>query len=263
MDLSLGVLAGLAASAFVAGGVDAVAGGGGLLTVPALLLAGLDPAAAVATNKLQGVFGSASAVATYGKAGHVDFRRFAPVACAAAAGGLAGAAALGAVPTAALSAAMPVVLVAVALYFSVSPAIRADTGRQRLHPAVFALVVAPLIGFYDGLFGPGAGSFYLLGLVTLAGLRLLPATGATKLLNLASNAAALLVYAASGRIWWSAGLVMAAAALAGAHAGSRVALRTGHRLIRPALVVVCLLVAAKLLADPGHPLRLALARFAP
>ncbi len=249
----------LAGAAFVAGMVDAIAGGGGLITIPALVLAGLDPAAAVATNKLQGIFGTATATASYARAGHVDFGRLWPAALGAGLGALAGSLALGAVPTTWLSAAMPVVLVLVAIYFALSPSIRADSSRRRMHPAVFAFAVAPVIGFYDGVFGPGAGSFYLLGLATLVGLRLLPATGGTKLLNVASNGAALFVFALSGRIVWAAGFAMAVGTLAGAWCGSQLALRVGARLIRPALVLVSLAVAAKLLSDPAHPLRLALA----
>jgi uncharacterized membrane protein YfcA len=251
----------LAGAAFVAGMVDAIAGGGGLITVPALLLAGLDPASAVATNKLQGVFGTASATRSYARAGHVDLPLLWPAALGAGIGALAGSLALGAVPTKWLSGAMPVVLVLVALYFALSPAIRADAGRRRIHPALFAGAVAPVIGFYDGVFGPGAGSFYLLGLVTLVGLKLLPATGGTKLLNLASNGAALLVFALSGRIVWIAGFAMAVGTLAGAWCGSQLALRAGARLIRPALVLVSLAVAAKLLSDPAHPLRVAFAHW--
>ena len=103
------------------------------------------------------------------------------------------------------------------------------------------------MGFYDGLLGPGAGSFYMIGFVTLRGMGLLRATAHTKLLNLASNAGGLAVFALVAHPWWGTGLAMAAAQVAGATLGARLAVRVGARVIRPLLVTVSLLLAARLL----------------
>ncbi len=159
----------LVAAAFVAGFVDAIAGGGGLITVPALTLAGLDPVSAIATNKLQGSFGAGSATATYARAGQLRWRDAWFLALLAGLGGVAGAAFVSYLPTRLLAAAMPFALVLIALYFGLSPQIGDIATRPRMGALPFTLTIAPLIGFYDGVFGPGAGSFYMLGFVALLG----------------------------------------------------------------------------------------------
>ena len=118
---------------------------------------------------------------------------------------------------------------------------------ERVSPLVFGATMVPLVAFYDGFFGPGAGSFYMLGFVLLAGHGMLKATAHTKLLNFASNLGSLIVFAFGGHILWALGLAMAAAQVAGAFIGARLAMRIGSGLIRPLLVVVCLTLAARLL----------------
>ena len=115
------------------------------------------------------------------------------------------------------------------------------------------------IGFYDGIFGPGAGSFYMLAFVMLLGYGVVRATAHTKLLNLASNLGSLLLYSATGAVVWPLGLVMAGASLIGAQIGSRVAMRFGVRIIRPLLVAVSGLMALRLLLHPANPWRQGLA----
>jgi uncharacterized protein len=112
-----------------------------------------------------------------------------------------------------------------------------------------------VIGFYDGIFGPGTGSFFMLSLVTLLGLGIVQATAQTKLLNFTSNIASLLVFAFSGKIVWMVGLTMGAAQFAGAQLGSHIAMKQGAKIIRPLLVLVCCAMAVKLLLDPANPLR--------
>jgi uncharacterized protein len=233
--------------AFVAGFVDAIAGGGGLITVPALLLAGADPVQALATNKLQGTFGSGTAMVAYARAGHVRLRAQAGMAAIAALASVAGAALAHLVPLAVLRMVMPVVLIAVAGFFALKPGLRDDDRVARLAPAVFAVTVVPLIGAYDGFFGPGAGSLYLMGFVMLAGFGVLKATAHTKMLNFSSNFGSLLVFASSGAIWWAVGLAMGAAQMAGATLGARLAMRIGAGLIKPLLVVTSTAMALRLL----------------
>ncbi len=245
----------LAIAAFVAGFIDSIAGGGGLVTIPALLLAGVPPVEALGTNKLQGLFGSASATISYAQKGYVDPRRQLPSALLAFIGAAAGAACATIIPGDWFRAVMPILLVAIALYFAFKPNITDVDRAQRITPLAFGLTIPTLIGFYDGVFGPGAGSFYMLAFVALAGYGVLKATAHTKLLNFASNLGGFTVFALAGAILWKTGLLMGACQFAGARLGSSLAMRQGARLIKPLLVVVCVAMAARLMWQADGPLR--------
>ena len=255
MDLATQTTVLLTLAAFAAGFVDSIAGGGALIVVPALLLAGFAPVEALGTNKLQGLFGSGSATLHYAAKGHVDLRRQLPSAALACAGGMAGALLATVIPGELLRLTLPFVLVAIALYFALKPNMDDIDRAERLSPFLFGAVVVPLIGFYDGVFGPGAGSFYMLAFVALAGYGVLKATAHTKLLNFASNVGGFAAFAFVGVVHWKIGLMMGAAQFLGARLGAALAIRNGARLIKPVLVIVCLALAAKLLIDPSHPLR--------
>lgn len=254
-----GLLAGMFGVALVAGGVDAIAGGGGLITVPALLLAGLDPVSAVATNKLQGSVGACSATLAFARRGLIVWAQAWPIALAAAAGSVLGALCVGLLPRPVLDAGVPILLVGIALYFAFGSRMRESDAAARLSPAAFALGFAPAVGFYDGVFGPGAGAFYMVGFVTLLGLGVVRATAHTKLANAASNLGSLALFAVSGHVVWPLGLAMAAGAYLGAQVGSALAVRLGARLIRPLLVTIACAMALRLLSDPANPLRVAAA----
>jgi uncharacterized protein len=234
-------------AAFLAGFVDSIAGGGGLISVPALLLAGASPIEALATNKLQGTFGAATAAVTYARAGHVDLRGQLGMAVISAVGGALGALVAHLIPVGVLRVVMPVVLVGVALFFALKPGLTDADRVERLRPGVFAVTAVPLIAAYDGFFGPGTGSFFMLAFVMLAGYGVLKATAHTKLLNFASNIGSLAVFIPSGAMWWAVGLGMAAAQVAGAALGARLAMRVGARLIKPLLVVTSTAMAGRLL----------------
>jgi len=244
------VLALLALVGFGSGFVDAIAGGGGLLTLPSLALAGLDPIAAVATNKLASTFGSGSATLAFWRAGKIE-NNMAPSALAAGAGATFGALALPHAPRALLSQALPIVLVAVALYFAFAPNLGEAQRHQRLSPARYASTLAPAIGFYDGVFGPGAGSFYMISFVALAGFGLTRAMAGARFANLGSNIGSLMIYALSGHIFVAAGLAMGGGAFLGARLGARSAISAGARLVRPLIVVVSCAMALKLMTAPG------------
>ena len=237
----------LICAAFLAGFVDAIAGGGGLITVPALLLAGASPIETLATNKLQGSFGAGTAVLAYARAGHVrPLDQLGMAAVAAVAGGL-GALLAHLMPAQALRVIMPVVLVAVALFFAFKPGISDADRVERIKPAVFSFTAVPMIAAYDGFFGPGTGSFFMLAFVMLAGFGVLKATAHTKMLNFASNIGSLAVFVTTGATWWGVGLAMAVAQVAGAALGARLAMRVGARLIKPLLVVTSTAMALRLL----------------
>ena len=252
--LSAATMLGLAGAAFFAAALDAIAGGGGLIAVPALLLAGFDPVTALATNKAQGAVGALSSAFAFARRGYAPWREAAPAAACAALGGLGGAFAAHLAPRALLVAAAPVVLVAAAFYFARGRTLRAEPAAPRLGLTAFAVTFATAIGFYDGIFGPGAGAFYLAGFVGLRGLGALTAVGAVKLVNAASNMAALSFFVAAGHVAWPAALAMAGAALVGAQIGARIAMHYGARAIRPLIVVACMAMALRLLADPANPL---------
>ena len=248
-SLPLGTLAALFAVAAVAGCIDAIAGGGGLLCVPALLWGGLSPAQTLATNKLQSAVGTFSATWHFHKAGAIDAQALRWVALAVLAGAVAGSATVQTVDPGFLRQALPPMLMAIAAYFLLKPDLGELDRQQRLSMTVFALTAAPAIGFYDGFFGPGAGSFYAIALVDLLGFNLTRATAHTKLLNLISNAASLLTFLLGGKIVWSVGLVMGAGQFIGAKLGSHLVLTRGAKLVRPLLVVMSVALTIKLLAD--------------
>ena len=237
----------LVLAAFCAGFIDSIAGGGGLISVPALLLAGASPVEALATNKLQGTFGSATATLAYARAGQVRPQDQLGMAAISALAGAAGAMVAHLIPAEVLRIIMPVVLIGVAAFFALKPGLTDDARVERMKPAVFAMTVVPAIAAYDGFFGPGAGSFYMIGFVLLAGYGVLKATAHTKMLNFASNIGSLLVFIPLGAMWWGVGFAMAVAQVAGAALGARLAMRIGARLIKPLLVVTSTGMALRLL----------------
>jgi uncharacterized protein len=237
----------LVLAAFVAGFIDSIAGGGALVAVPALLLAGASPIETLATNKLQGTFGAGTALLTYTRAGQVRPQEQLAMAAVSAVAGAAGAMVAHLIPAEVLRVIMPVVLIGVAAFFALKPGLTDESRARRMKPAVFAVTVVPAVAAYDGFFGPGTGSFFMMGFVLLAGYGVLKATAHTKMLNFASNIGSLLVFIPSGVTWWGVGLAMAAAQVAGASLGARLAMRVGARLIKPLLVVVSTTMALRLL----------------
>jgi uncharacterized membrane protein YfcA len=234
-------------AAFVAGFIDSIAGGGGLISVPALLLAGTSPVEALATNKLQGTFGSATAMIAYARAGHVRPQDQLGMAAISAGAGAGGALVAHLIPAEVLRVIMPVVLIGVAAFFALKPGLTDDARVERMKPAVFAVTAVPAIAAYDGFFGPGTGSFFMMGFVLLAGYGVLKATAHTKMLNFSSNLGSLLVFVFSGATWWYVGLAMAVGQIAGASLGARVAMRVGARVIKPLLVCTSTAMALRLL----------------
>ena len=246
-ELSLTIVALLLAAAFFAGFVDAIAGGGGLITVPALLLAGLPPVQALATNKVQGAFGAGTAALAYARKGHVDLRSQILPALLSFAAAFAGSRLVPFIPTQTFRLGLPVILIGVALFFALKPGLSDTDRHQRLTPALFTATAVPLIAFYDGLVGPGTGSFFMIAFVLLAGQGVLKATAHTKLLNFASNIGSVSAYALMGAPHWLLGLAMGAAQAAGAQTGAHFAMKNGARLIKPLLIVTSTGMALRLI----------------
>lgn len=240
----------LAGVGMLAGFVDAIAGGGGLISIPALLAAGVPPIAALGTNKVQGVVGTAMATATYWRGGLVPVRVLVGAIAAAFAGAFLGALTVRSLDTGLLAAAVPVALIAVALYLLFAPRLTDDDRHARFDFARFVPLMGGVVGFYDGLLGPGTGSFLTIGFVTLFGLGLTRAVGHTKAVNLASNLGALALFIPTGNVLWPVAITMAVGQLAGGYLGARTGMRFGARLIRPLVVVVSVTLALKLLLFP-------------
>ncbi|WP_107850334.1 TSUP family transporter [Oceanimonas marisflavi] len=247
MELDLLTLGLLALAALLAGFIDAIAGGGGLITVPALLATGMPPTMALATNKLQSCFGSFSASLYYLRRGLIDWRIMKWAVACTFVGSMLGTLLVQRIDASVLEKVLPFLLAAFALYFLLSPKVGDEDRSRRLGIIPFALVVGTGVGFYDGFFGPGTGSFFALGFIALAGYSMGKATAHTKLLNFTSNFASLLFFILGGQVVWIAGLAMAAGQFLGARLGSRMVVTRGTRIIRPMLVTVSLVMSARLL----------------
>ena len=233
-------------AAFIAGFIDSIAGGGGLITVPALLLAGATPIETLGTNKLQSVFGSGTATLAYARAGHVNLKQQLPMGLMSLIASMAGAFCATLLPQDIFRQILPFVLVAIAFYFVLKPDVSDLDKVERVKPLVFMLTFVPVVGFYDGIFGPGTGSFFMLGFVALAGFGLLKATAHTKFLNFASNLGSLIVFGLVGVVLWKTALAMGVGQFFGARLGAKFAMKNGAKIIKPLLVIVCVLLAARL-----------------
>jgi uncharacterized membrane protein YfcA len=253
MDLGFDIIALLMLVAFIAAMIDAMAGGGGLITIPALLAAGIPPVAALATNKLQSSFGTCGAVIAFARRGHIDFKRFALPALASFIGSAGGAFLVTRIDSSFLAALLPILLIAMVFYFVLSPKM-SDEDKHAYFGSAGLLVLGFVIGGYDGFFGPGTGSFFTTALVALFGLGLIRAVAHTKLLNFASNLAGLAVFVAGGHVLWATGLAMAVGSIAGGQVGAHIAIRFGAGVARPLLIVMSFALTAKLLMDPTNPL---------
>ena len=232
----------LAVAAFLAGLIDAVAGGGGLVQIPALFSAfpGMPPATLLGTNKVASVAGTANAAIRYGRSVRIYWAATAPAVVAAFLFSMAGAWALTMIPAEPLRKALPFVLVTLLVY----TVAKKDLGTEHapslsgMRERIAALLAGAVIGFYDGVFGPGTGSFLMIVFVRVFGYDFLHASASTKVVNMATNLAALLLLASKGHIWWQLGLVMAVANVAGSQVGSRLALRHGSGFVRKVFIVV-------------------------
>jgi uncharacterized membrane protein YfcA len=249
MSAPLTVILGLAAVAFLAGFIDAIAGGGGLLTVPALLAAGVPPHAALATNKGQSVFGATAATIAFARTGALDVRLARLTFPLGFLGSLVGTRLVLWLSPAALK---PVVLVLLPLAAAAMLVRRRGPAGEPIEGArrrTIAAALALLVGCYDGFFGPGTGTFLVIGFATLLHASPLSATADAKVVNLASNLAAVVMFASSGHIRFELALPMAAAQLTGAWVGAHTAMRGGDRIVRIGVLVVVAALVAKLSVD--------------
>jgi uncharacterized protein len=230
------VLAGL-----TAGWVDAVVGGGGLIQLPALLLMpGVSPLQALATNKVGSIMGTSTSAVTYYRRVGPDLRTAAPMAVAAFIAAIGGAAVASRIPAEAFTPIILVACIAVATWTLARPKIGRTTElRWEGHRHVGAAIgLGLVIGAYDGVLGPGTGSFLVIALVGVLGYAFLPASAIAKIVNFATNLGALVFFVPHGAVIWSLGLVVGAANLVGAYIGARMAVAHGSGFVRVIFVVV-------------------------
>jgi len=237
----------LLAAGFSAGLVDSIAGGGGIISLPVLLNFGLPPQLALGTNKFQSSFGSVSASWQYVRCGLVDLRSCRVGILLTLAGALLGAWAVQRVESHVLERVIPVLLAAIVVYLIFQPQLGRADRPARLGPATFYAVFGLGLGFYDGFFGPGTGSFWAIAFVLLRGHNLSRATAHTKVMNAASNLASLALFAPAGLVHLGAGLVMAAGQVLGARLGAGLVVRRGARFVRPAFLLMAALTIGRLL----------------
>ena len=247
MDFGLDVLVLLFLIAVLAGWVDVIAGGGGLLTIPVLMLFGIPPAAAMATNKLQGSMGTLTASIYFIRKGAVNFHEIKLLIVMTFVGSLFGAWLILRMNPEQLVIYIPLLLILMGLYFLFSPHIDDQDRRQKISRTGFALLICPLLGFYDGFFGPGTGSFMALAFVLLCGYNLAKATAHAKILNFTSNISSLMYFMVYGDIVWEVGLVMMLGQFIGAISGAKMVLTRGTAIIKPIVVTVCFLMSANIL----------------
>ncbi|MDB2385977.1 TSUP family transporter [Shewanella sp.] len=233
--------------AMLAGFIDAIAGGGGLLTIPALMWAGLPPTLALATNKLQACGGSFFASVYFVRKGLVRLADLKLSIASAFIGAALGTIAVQMLDSALLEVALPFLILAIGGYFLFSKKISEDDKHQLLSPSLFAFTAALAIGFYDGFFGPGTGSFFALAFVSLAGFGLAKATAHAKVLNFSTNIASLFFFAIGGKVLWGLGAVMLLGQAIGATLGSRLVVSKGTKIIKPLVVLMSIVMSAKLL----------------
>ncbi|NRD74600.1 TSUP family transporter [Shewanella sp. VB17] len=237
----------LFAVAVLAGFIDAMAGGGGLLTIPALMWAGLPPTAALATNKLQACGGSFFASVYFIRKGMVKLADMKLAIICAFLGAALGTIAVQLVDTAFLEVLLPFLMLAIGGYFLFSKKISEDDKHQVLAPTLFALTAALGVGLYDGFFGPGTGSFFALAFVSLAGFGLAKATAHAKILNFSTNIASLIFFAIGGKVFWVLGSIMLVGQAIGATLGSRLVFTKGTKIIKPLVVTMSVMMSVKLL----------------
>lgn len=249
---SVEVLLVLALVAFAAGWIDAVVGGGGLIQLPALLLVpGIAPVQALATNKLASVFGTAVSATTFYRKIRPDLSFALPAAFVALIGAAFGASIATILPREAFLPIIVLALISVLLITILKPRLGSTTSLRFNHTKqrVVALFIGVLIGFYDGVLGPGTGTFLVIALVGVIGFSFLKASAHAKIINFATNLGALLIFIPNNAVLWKLGLVMAVCNMLGGFVGSRVAIARGSRFVRIIFLIVVTALIIKLSFD--------------
>lgn len=224
--------------AIVAGCIDTLAGGGGLIALPALIMSGIPPLLALGTNKLQGSMGTATASLMMFRKRRVHWSDVKFLMLAAFIGSTLGTIAVQFINTDILTFVVPVTLFGIAIYFLISPQPQ-EGSKPKLSTQLYRNTIVPAIGWYDGMFGPGTGSFFALAGVSLRGHGLIDSTAVAKTLNFSTNIASLFVFLAAGKVVWVVGLLMMVGQAIGAWAGSHILYAINPKYLRFLVVIMC------------------------
>lgn len=237
---------------FLAGFADSVAGGGGVISVPAGLLAGIPIHTVYGTNKFAMSFGTLTSVLQYGRSGNICWRTALFAAVGALAGSNLGARLALLLSEKYLSYCLMALLPAAALFLALNKGFGQEPkpkNHSKTQEALLAVFIGLIVGAYDGFFGPGAGTFYIILFCSLLGTDLIRANGNAKVVNLASNIGALVAYILNGKVWFAVGVPMALCSMAGNFLGSRLAIQNGARFIRPVMALMIALLFVKVITD--------------
>ena len=237
----------LFATGLIAGFVDSIAGGGGFITLPVLLNLGIDPRLALGTNKLQATFGSGSATIHYARAGAVNLSERRRSCLFAFLGAATGSLLVQQLDPNLLKRLIPILLIIVAVYIWLRPQLGEKDIHPRMTPLRFDVLFGFGIGFYDGFFGPGTGTFFTLAFMLGLGFNLTKATAGSKVLNFATNVASLLIFLIAKKVWFVAGFIMGTGQWLGARAGSKMVMRHGTKFIRPIFLSAVILVTLRMI----------------
>ncbi|MCP4747617.1 MAG: TSUP family transporter [Desulfobacteraceae bacterium] len=252
-DLTFEIYLLLFGAGLFAGFVDSVAGGGGLISLPALMAAGIPPHMALGVNKLQGSFGTLSAAYNYMKKSNTGFKQLYPGIVLTLAGAVFGAMAISNLDPFFLKHIIPVLLFIVLIYTFFAKNIGRKKKKALIPQGVFYLIFGLGLGFYDGFFGPGTGSFWTAAYLVFLGQSMTLSVGYTKVMNFTSNIVALTVFIIGGNVLYGIGLCMAAGQIAGARIGSNLAIEKGVHFIRPLFLCVVFVTLLRMLYQNYMP----------
>ena len=247
MEFSYEIITFLFFIAILVGFVDSIAGGGGLILIPVLLLLGFSPVHALGTSKLQSVFGKMSSVRYFYKSGEFNLKELKVPLIICFISSLIGALCVQHINTDILQRVLPWLIAIVACYFIFSKNLNKKINTKKINSNVFWLLIVPVLAFYDGFFGPASGLFFVICFMSLMGIGIVSATAHTRLFLFVSNIAALITFAYFNHVVWFAGAVMAVGAWIGARYGSEVAHRKGIEIVKPLMLLVCFFLIIKLL----------------
>ncbi len=252
-QLTFPILLILFAGGFMAGFVDSISGGGGIISVPILLSVGLPPHIALGTNKLQSSFGSLTASINYYHGGLITLKDLGWGIVFTAIGAAIGTLSIQQLSQAILQYLIPVLLLVIFVIVLFSKNLGLEDQTEKIQPKLFYLLFGLLIGFYDGFFGPGTGNFWMLAFVFFLGYNLKKANAHTKWMNFTSNIVALIFFAIGGKVLVIPGLIMAGGQLSGAFLGSRLVLRSGANFIRAFFLLVTAATILRLIYTSFFP----------
>lgn len=232
--------------ALFAAGIDAIAGGGGLLVVPTMLILGMNPLVTLGTNKLQSCFGTATSSYNYFKNGLLKENNIKLLAIISFVGSLIGTFLVSQLSNELLNNLIPILLIGAAIFLIINKGNKFNISKSvvlAFLPLVF------LIGFYDGFFGPGTGTFFVMTFLIIKNRSIMQATAATKVLNLSSNFASFLIFQYKGFVIWELALIMAIAQVTGAYIGSKLAIKNGEKFVRPVIVFISIVLSLRILTS--------------